>query len=362
MRYSRQIILPEFGAEGQQKLKNSSVMIIGAGGLGVPVLQYLTAAGVGRIGIIDQDNVELSNLHRQVIYTEREVDLPKAQLAKEKMIALNSEIQIDAFERKLTSENAIDLLKNYNLIVDCTDNFPTRYLVNDACVLLDKPLIYGAIFRFEGQVSVFNYNNGPNYRDLYPDPPKPGEVPNCEEGGVLGVLPGVIGSLQAIEAVKIIASIGETLSGKLLLFDAKSSTTQILKYKARADNPISGKQPTITQLIDYEEFCGVKINIANSEQITARKLKDWLENGKDFQLIDIREADEYAIHNINGENIPLSKIKTETHRIEDEIPVVLMCQTGKRSLSVLQFLKMEHDFDNLLNLKGGLKAYLGGEF
>jgi len=360
MRYSRQIILPDFGREGQERLEAASALVIGAGGLGVPVLQYLVAAGIGKIGIIDQDVVDKSNLHRQVIYTESEVGKSKAQLAQQKMRALNSEIEIEAMEIRIDSSNAMGIIGKYDLIIDCTDNFPTRYLVNDACVLSNKPLVYGAIFRWEGQVSVFNYKNGPNYRDLFPHPPDPGQIPNCEEGGVLGVLPGVIGSMQAVEAIKILTNIGDIMSGKMLMYDAKSSTTQTIKFKARKDNPISGDNPKISKLIDYEEFCGLNNDSIPSENINASQLKRWTNENKDFQLVDVREVEEYDLQNIGGLNIPLSKIKTEVHEIEDDIPVVLMCQSGKRSLSVLQFLKKEHEFDNLMNLEGGIKAYLQG--
>lgn len=357
-RYSRQITLPDFGREGQECLKASSALVIGVGGLGVPVLQYLTAAGVGHIGIIDNDVIDITNLHRQVLYTEVELGQHKAQLAKAKMAALNSQVRIEAYQVRIDAQNALKLIEPYDLVIDCTDNFPTRYLVNDACYLLGKPLVYGAIYRWEGQVSVFNLNDSPNYRDLYPNPPLPGEVPNCEEGGVLGVLPGIIGSLQANEAIKIMTGLGDVLSSKLLIFDAKRTSFQTLKYSKNGSNPLYGHPPQITSLIDYEEFCGIKNNLSDNEQITAGELRKWIESDKEFQLVDVREANEYQIENINGENIPLSTLKTEVYRIEDDIPVVLMCQTGKRSMSVLQFLKKEHDFDNLLNLDGGLREYL----
>lgn len=357
MRYHRQIILPDFGLEGQEKLKEARVLVIGAGGLGVPVLQYLTAAGIGRIGIIDEDMVDLSNLHRQVIYTEAEVGQSKAALAHKKMQELNSEIRIEASHTRLNAENAFDFIKQYDIVIDCTDNFPTRYLANDACYLIGKPLIYGAIYRWEGQVSVFNHQDSANYRDLFPTPPKPEEVPNCEEGGVIGVLPGIIGSMMANECIKMISGVGSVLSNKLLLYDAKSGESQIIKYKKRDDNPLSGSHKTITELIDYEEFCGLKSDLIKEEIIHSHTLKKWIEEKKDFQLIDVREKEEYAVQNIGGINIPVSRIKTETHQIEDDVPVVLICQTGKRSMSVLQFLKKEHDFENLLSLEGGIKSY-----
>ena len=356
-RYHRQMILPNFGKEGQEKLHSSRVLVIGAGGLGVPVLQYLTAAGIGHIGIVDHDNIDITNLHRQVLYSENEVGKSKAAVAHQKMQKLNSEIHIEAFHSSISKENAFDIISPFDIIIDCTDNFPTRYLVNDACFLLNKTLIYGAIYRWEGQVSVFNHNGSGNYRDLFPHPPKPDEVPNCEEGGVLGVLPGIIGSLMANECIKIITEIGEILANKLLIFDAKTNATQTIKFRSRKDNPLSGENPEIKKLIDYEKFCGIQIIESNGDLISPEELKKWQIEEREFQLIDVREKDEYKVHNIGGMNLPLSKIKSLTHEIEDDIPVVLICQTGKRSLSVLQFLKKEHDFDNLLSLEGGIKAY-----
>ncbi|MEE9373903.1 MAG: HesA/MoeB/ThiF family protein [Saprospiraceae bacterium] len=358
MRYRRQVILPDFGSKAQKKLTDASVLVIGAGGLGVPVLQYITAAGVGHIGIIDHDVVDLSNLHRQVIYTEVEIGQNKAALAHKKMQALNSDIKIEAIHAKIEPHNAIDIISKYDIIIDCTDNFPTRYLVNDACFFCKKTLVYGAIFRWEGQLSVFNYNNSANYRDLFPNPPHPGEVPNCEEGGVIGVLPGIIGSMMANECIKIISNVGSVLSEKLLMYDAKSSSSLIIKYKKRSDNPISGTRPSIIKLIDYEEFCGLKKYSFHDDTISSAELKTMLNGGEKIQLIDVREKEEFVFQNIGGLNIPISKIKTNTNEIEYDIPVVLICQTGKRSMSVLNFLKKEHDFDNLQSLDGGLKAYL----
>ncbi len=359
MRYHRQVILPDFGVEGQRNLSDAKVLIIGAGGLGVPVMQYLTAAGIGHICIIDNDVVTKTNLHRQVIYTEAEIGQSKASLAHKKMQALNADIKIEGIQTDLKTENALEIIKSYDLIIDCTDNFPTRYLANDACYLEGKPLVYGAIYRWEGQVSVFNYKGSANYRDLFPNPPLPGEVPNCEEGGVIGVLPGIIGSMMANECIKILSGIGEVLSNKLLVYDAKSCQSQIIKFKKRKDNPLSGDSPTITELINYEVFCGLNEGSYElGDIINTADLKKWIEEDKVFQLIDVREKEEYASINIEGQNIPVSKIKTETHQIEDDIPVVLVCQTGKRSMSVLNFLKKEHDFDNLLSLEGGLKSYL----
>ena len=358
MRYHRQIILPGFGHKSQNKLSKSSVLIIGAGGLGVPVMQYLTAAGVGHIGIVDNDNVDKTNLHRQVIYTESEIGRSKANLAKAKMTALNSEVRIDSFHTQLSRENAFKIIEPFDVIVDCTDNFPTRYLTNDASYLKQKPLVYGAIYRWEGQVSVFNYKGSANYRDIFPNPPQPDQIPNCAEGGVIGVLPGIIGSLMANECIKILSETGDVLSNKLLMYDAKTSVFHTVKYKKRTDNPLSGDMPTVTDLIDYDVFCGIEKSNGTIGEITSSMLKQWKSDGKDFQLIDVRELNEYEAINIGGENIPVSKIKTETHKIEDDIPVVIICQTGKRSMSVLQFLKKEHDFENLLSLKGGINSYL----
>jgi len=357
-RYHRQMILPNFGAEGQSKLQKSRVLVIGAGGLGVPVLQYLTAAGVGHIGILDHDQIDITNLHRQVLYTEAEVGQSKAAIAHKKMQELNSEIHIEAFHTSIASENAEELIDAYDIVVDCTDNFPTRYLVNDACFLFSKPLIYGAIYRWEGQVSVFNHKGSANYRDLFPNPPKPDEVPNCEEGGVVGVLPGIIGSMMANECIKLITGIGEVLTDQLLMYDAKYGSTQKIKFKKRKDNPLSGEHPTIHELIDYEEFCGLKNDAEpQGKVITVKEIKEWISSEKEFQLIDVREKDEYNVHNIGGLNLPLSKIKSLTHEIEDDVPVLLICQSGKRSMSVLQFLEKEHEFDNLWSLEGGINGW-----
>ncbi|HMY37322.1 MAG TPA: molybdopterin-synthase adenylyltransferase MoeB, partial [bacterium] len=310
-RYNRHLILKEFGLEGQQKLKSAKVLVIGAGGLGAPCLLYLTAAGVGTIGIVDFDTVDASNLQRQVLYTVDDVGKPKADTAAHRLKQLNPSVHFNTHREKLTSANALDIIRSYDIIADGSDNFQTRYLVNDACVLLNKPLIYASIFQFEGQVSVFNYTDpsgtlGPNYRDLFPTPPPPGMVPSCAEGGVLGVLPGIIGSMQASEAIKVITGIGTPLSGKLFLWNALTFESRTMKFKRDPANPINGLQQTITALIDYEVFCGIsEPEKQTGGEISPAELKHWIDTGKDFQLIDVRESFEYGICNLGGTLIPL---------------------------------------------------------
>ena len=274
-RYSRHIIIPEFNIEGQKKLKAAKVLVIGTGGLGSPMLLYLAAAGVGTIGIVDFDVVDDSNLQRQVLYSVKDVGRPKVEAAKERILGLNPNINVIAYNEHLSSKNALEIFKDYDVVADGTDNFPTRYLVNDACVLTGIPNVYASIFRFDGQVSVFNYNNGPNYRDLYPEPPPPGLVPSCAEGGVLGVLPGIIGSLQANEVIKVITGIGETLSGRLFAFDALNFSTKIFKIGKDKSNPLNGENPTIKELIDYQQFCGIVPDVINEKvkEITVQELK-----------------------------------------------------------------------------------------
>src|ERR1700759_5704593 len=313
-RYNRHIIIPGFGEESQKKLKAAKVLIIGSGGLGSPALLYLTAAGVGTIGIVDFDVVDDSNLQRQVIFDIREIGKPKVEAAKRRLEALNPHTRFILHNTHPNSENALDIIKDYDVVADGTDNFPTRYLVNDATLILDKPNVYGSIFQFEGQVSVFNYVNekgerGPNYRDLYPTPPPPGLVPSCAEGGVLGVLPGIIGSLQALEVIKVITGVGETLSGRFYIFDALNFENRTFTIKPREDNPINGKNPTITALIDYEQFCGMRaVEEKPLKEITAKELYDWQVRGEKFQLIDVREPHEYDIVNLGGELIPLGAL------------------------------------------------------
>ena len=362
-RYDRHIIIPGFGIEAQKKLKAAKVLVIGSGGLGSPVLLYLAAAGVGTLGIVDFDVVDDSNLQRQVLFGVDDIGTLKVNAAKKRLQALNPHIEIIIHSTQLTSKNALEVLKDYDVIADGTDNFPTRYLVNDASVILDKPNIYASIFQFEGQVSVFNYRNekgelGPNYRDLYPTPPPPGLVPSCAEGGVLGVLPGIIGSLQALEVIKVITGVGEPLSGKLFLFDALTFETRTFNIKRNAANPLNGDNPTITALIDYEQFCGVKAVEKPVKEITPEELYDWQVIGEKFQLIDVREPHEYDIVDIGGELVPLAGILSYADNIARDKKVVLHCKVGGRSAKAIRELEKKFGFDNLYNLKGGILAYI----
>jgi sulfur-carrier protein adenylyltransferase/sulfurtransferase len=363
-RYNRHIIIPEFGLESQQKLKAAKVLVIGSGGLGSPVLLYLAAAGVGTIGIVDFDVVDDSNLQRQVLFGIHEIGKPKVEAAKRRLENLNPHVQVNIYNTHLNSQNAMDILKDYDVIADGTDNFPTRYLVNDASVLLDKPNVYASIFQFEGQVSVFNYKGetgepGPNYRDLYPEPPPPGLVPSCAEGGVLGVLPGIIGSLQALEVIKIITGVGQTLSGRFYIFDALNFESRTFNIKRRIDNPLNGERPSIKALIDYEQFCGMKaVEEKPLKEISARQLNDWQEQGEKFQLIDVREPHEYAIVNLGGELMPLAGITEQAGNINRDFKVVIHCKAGGRSAKAIRELEEKFGFTNLYNLKGGILSYI----
>ena len=365
-RYSRHLIIPEFNIEGQRKLKNAKVLIVGSGGLGSPLLEYLTAAGVGQIGIVDFDIVDKSNLQRQVLFTVDDVGKPKVEAAKARLQAQNPFINIHTYNTRLTSENAIDIIKNYDVVADGTDNFPTRYLVNDACVLQGKVNVYASIFRFEGQVSVFNYKyendeRGPNYRDLFPTPPPPGLVPSCAEGGVLGVLPGILGSIQASEVIKVIAGIGDPLVGKLWLFDALTFETRTLKIRKNENNPLTGSNPTQTKLIDYEQFCGIGDEVSSNEnkvkEVTVYDLKNYLENHEDFELIDVREPYEYEIANLGADLVPLGSISSYADNISRNKKVVIHCRSGKRSADAILKKKKKYGFSNLYNLKGGILAW-----
>lgn len=362
-RYNRHIIIPEFGLESQQRLKAAKVLVVGSGGLGSPVLLYLAAAGVGTLGIIDFDVVDDSNLQRQILFGVESVGKPKVEAAKQRLLALNPHIDIRLYNVQLTSQNALDIIKDYDVVADGTDNFPTRYLVNDACVLTGKPNVYASIFQFEGQVSVFNYNKGkgergPNYRDLYPTPPPPGLVPSCAEGGVLGVLPGIIGSMQASEVIKVITGVGETLSGRFFIFDALNFETRTFKISKRADNPISGSNPTINELIDYEQFCGMKAVEKPIKEISVKDLYDWQVRGEKFQLIDVREPHEYDIVNIGAELIPLGTVSVNAEKINRDKKVVVHCKMGGRSAKAIRELEEKYGFENLYNLKGGILAYI----
>ncbi len=364
-RYARHLALPAFGLAAQQKLKGAKVLVIGAGGLGSPMLLYLAAAGVGNIGIVDFDVVDESNLQRQVLFGKEDLGIPKTEAAKARLEALNPLINIVLHHTRLSAENALEIMQHYDVVADGSDNFPTRYLVNDACVLLNKPLVFGAIFQFEGQVSVFNYidkdgNKGPNYRDLHPTPPLPGTVPSCAEGGVLGVLPGIIGSMQASEVIKLITGIGEPLSGRLFHFDTLDFESRTFKIRPRADNPLTGHHPSITALIDYEDFCGTKA-LAAIKEISAAQLKIWQASGEKIQLIDVREPAEYQAGNIGGELIPLTTIVENAHRLSTDGKVVLHCQSGARSAKAIRELQLQHALPNLYNLSGGILAYWASE-
>ncbi|MDB9422882.1 molybdopterin-synthase adenylyltransferase MoeB [Microcystis aeruginosa] len=362
-RYSRHIILPEVGLEGQKKLKAASVLCIGTGGLGSPLLLYLAAAGIGRIGIVDFDIVDSSNLQRQIIHGTSWVGKPKIVSAKDRILEINPYCQVDLYETRISSENALDILAPYDVVIDGTDNFPTRYLTNDACVLLDKPNVYGSIFRFEGQATVFNYQGGPNYRDLYPEPPPPGMVPSCAEGGVLGVLPGVIGTIQATEAIKIILGAPDTLSGRLLLYNAWEMKFRELKLRP---NPI---RPVIEKLIDYEQFCGIpqaKAQEAAEQQkmteITVVELKALIDSeANDYILIDVRNPNEYQIANIpNSVLIPLPDIENgsaipKIKELVNGYRLIAHCKMGGRSAKALAILK-EAGIEGI-NVKGGISAW-----
>ena len=362
-RYNRHIIIPEFGLEAQKKLKAAKVLVIGSGGLGSPVLLYLAAAGVGTLGIVDFDVVDDSNLQRQVLFGINEVGQPKVEAAKRRLETLNPFIQIQVYNTQLTSKNALEIIREYDVVADGTDNFPTRYLVNDACVLLSKPNVYASIFQFEGQVSVFNYVNkkgelGPNYRDLYPTPPPPGLVPSCAEGGVLGVLPGIIGSLQASEVIKVITGIGETLSGRFFIFDALTFETRTFNIKRSPTNPLNGNNPTINNLIDYEQFCGMKAVEKPIKEISASELYNWQTTGEQIQVIDVREPHEFEIVNIGAELIPLATVAEHANRINRSMKVVVHCKMGGRSAKAIRELEEKFGFENLYNLKGGILGYI----
>jgi sulfur-carrier protein adenylyltransferase/sulfurtransferase len=361
LRYSRHLIMPEVGMDGQLKLKQARVLMIGAGGLGAPLGLYLAAAGVGHLGIVDFDVVDFTNLQRQVTFSTADVGRPKSEAAKERLAAMNPAIEITTHETRLTSSNALDLFRDYDIIVDGTDNFPTRYLVNDACVLLGKRNVYGSIFRFEGQVSIFGAPDGPCYRCLYPEPPPPGLVPSCAEGGVLGVLPGIVGSLQAIETIKLILGAGDSLVGRLMLFDALGMKFRELKLKKNPDCPLCGTHRTITKLIDYEEFCGIRgeeapAPITQVPEITPRELKQRLDRGDDLFVLDVREPHEYQICNINGYLLPLGDLPRRVNELDSSREIVAHCRSGKRSAEAAEFLR-NAGFRKIWNLKGGILAW-----
>jgi len=360
-RYSRHLIMPEVGMEGQLKLKRARVLMIGTGGLGAPLGLYLAAAGVGHLGLVDFDVVDNSNLQRQVAFTTADVGKSKSEAAKARLSALNPSIEIQSFDTRLTSDNALELFKDYDIIVDGTDNFPTRFLVNDACVLLGKPNVYGSIFRFEGQATVFGYPGGPCYRCLYPEPPPPGLVPSCAEGGVLGVLPGIVGSIQAMETIKLILGSGEPLVGRLLLFDALAMRFRELKLRKNKECPVCGDHPTVTKLIDYEEFCGIRgeetLPMTDGiSEITPKEMKARQDRGDALFILDVREPHEYQICNLNGKLIPLGELPRRVAELDSSVEMIVHCRSGKRSADAIHFLQ-KAGFKKLWNLKGGILAW-----
>lgn len=363
-RYSRHLVLRDFGVERQMKLRNAKILVVGAGGLGCPALLYLAAAGVGTIGIIDSDNLEVSNLQRQVLYTVDDLGQNKARAAANRLRRMNPHVEFVVYEERLTSSNAREIVGSFDLVIDGTDNFPTRYLINDACVLLNRPFVYGSILEFEGQASVFNVRKSDgtfsaNYRDLFPEPPAPDTVPNCEQAGVLGVLPGLIGCIQAGEAIKIVADLGEPLIDRLLIVDSATmehTMIRIVNHQAREK---------IKDLIDYDDFCGINAGKNKSlndktdsmKEVTVQELKEMMDSKADFQLIDVREPHEYDICNLEGELIPMSDIPNNVDKISRDKKVVIHCRSGKRSGDMLLWLEKNHGFTNLYNLKGGVLAW-----
>ncbi|MGC8654267.1 MAG: molybdopterin-synthase adenylyltransferase MoeB [Candidatus Kryptoniota bacterium] len=373
LRYSRHLLIPEVGINGQKKLKAARVLMIGAGGLGSPVGLYLAAAGVGKIGIVDFDVVDLTNLQRQVLHSTSDIGRSKLESARETLSAINPNVEIETYEEQLSSFNALKLFEGYDIIVDGTDNFPTRYLINDACVLLGKPNVYGSILRFDGQVSVFcatgkylsgkEEKRGPCYRCLYPSPPPPGLVPSCAEGGVLGVLPGIIGSLQALEVIKLILGEGEPLIGRLVLFDALKFKFRELKLRRNPECPVCGDSPVIHELIDYEEFCGVPHTVQKEESvdndtgITVYQLKERLDRGDDIFILDVREPHEYEIVNIGGYLIPLSELSKRVNELDPSKEIVVYCKMGARSAKAAEFLR-KRGFSRVKNLIGGIDEWV----
>ncbi len=362
-RYARHLILPEVGMEGQRRLKAARVLCVGTGGLGSPLAFYLAAAGIGTLGLVDFDVVDASNLQRQIIHSTKDIGRKKLDSAEEKLKALNPALNVVKHETMLSSANALDILKDYDIVADGTDNFPTRYLVNDACVLLGKPNVYGSIFRFEGQASVFATKDGPCYRCLYPEPPPPGLVPSCAEGGVLGILPGLVGVIQATEAIKQILGNGEPLIGRLLLVDALNMRFRELKLRKNPECPMCGRNPTITQLIDYQQFCGIvpetpqEKSVKNGiPQITVKDLKQRLDAGEDVQLIDVREPYEFQIAQIGGKLIPQNDVPQRLAEIDRNREVVVHCKSGGRSQRIAEYLK-QAGFPNVTNLAGGILAW-----
>ena len=362
-RYSRHLILPEVGMEGQQRLKAARVLCVGTGGLGSPLAFYLAAAGVGTLGLVDFDVVDASNLQRQIIHSTKDIGRKKLDSAEEKLLALNPALKVVKHETLLSSANALDILKDYDIVADGTDNFPTRYLVNDACVLLGKPNVYGSIFRFEGQASVFATDKGPCYRRLYPEPPPPGLVPSCAEGGVLGILPGLVGMIQATEAIKLILGKGESLAGRLLLVDALNMKFRELKLRKNPECPVCGEHPTVTKLIDYQQFCGISPETKQEHavkngipQMTVKELKRRLDAGEDVFVLDVREPYEYQIANIGAKLIPQNDVPKRLEEINRNHEIVVHCRSGQRSQRIAEYLAQQ-GYGKVKNLAGGILAW-----
>ena len=358
LRYSRHLVLPEVGLDGQRKLKAARVLLVGAGGLGSPAALYLAAAGVGTLGLVDFDVVDRSNLQRQVLHGTSSVGKPKLESARDRLRDVNPHVTVETFNTRLTSADALDVIRGFDIVVDGSDNFPTRYLVNDACVLLGKPNVYGAIFRFDGQASVFDAGRGPCYRCLYADPPPPEMVPSCAEGGVLGVLPGIIGSIQALEAIKLIVGIGETLTGRLLLFDARTLRFRELALTKDPDCPVCGPHPTVTKLIDYEAFCGVgSVRTPAASFVTATALQRERASNPALVVVDVREPHEQAIAQIAGtRSIPLGQLPSRLNELDGHAEIVTLCHHGTRSEKALQILRAA-GFANVRSLEGGIDAW-----
>ncbi len=362
-RYSRHLILPEVGMEGQQKLKAARVLCVGTGGLGSPLALYLAAAGIGTLGMVDFDIVDASNLQRQIIHSTKDIGRKKLDSAEEKLLALNPALKVVKHDTMLSSANALEILKDYDIVADGTDNFPTRYLVNDACVLLGKPNVYGSIFRFEGQASVFATEQGPCYRCLYPEPPPPGLVPSCAEGGVLGILPGLVGVIQATETIKLILGKGESLVGRLLLIDALNMRFRELKLRKNPECPVCGPNPTVTKLIDYEQFCGIVPESKQEKavkngipQLSVKELKRRLDAGEDVFILDVREPYEYQIANIGGKLIPQNDVPQRLAEIDRDREIVVQCRSGARSQRIAEFLQ-QSGYTKVANLAGGILAW-----
>lgn len=366
LRYARHLILPEIGPRGQAKLKSSKVLLVGAGGLGSPLGLYLSAAGVGTLGLVDFDVVDATNLQRQVIHGTSDVGRLKLDSAADRIAEVNPHVHVERYPVRLSSSNALEILRDYDVVIDGTDNFPTRYLVNDACVLLGKPYVYGSVFRFEGQNSVFATEGGPCYRCLFAEPPPPGLVPSCAEGGVLGVLPGIVGTIQALEGIKLLLGLGETLAGRLLIFDAAKLKFRELRLKRDPECPVCGDNPTVTELIDYERFCGItpageaKDGMTTEDnEITAVELKERLDRGDSLELVDVREPHEWEIGNLSSNGaklIPLNDLPNRVDEIARSGEVVVYCRSGARSARAANFLR-DQGFENVLNLDGGILAW-----